>query len=46
MFVVGSSYWNVGIGKNPGEVLEDEEGIKTFENLGKNFAYLLKKLKS
>ncbi|MFX1600410.1 MAG: flavodoxin family protein [Promethearchaeota archaeon] len=46
MFVVGSSYWNLGIGRNPGEVLEDEEGIKTFENLGKNFAYLLKKLKS
>lgn len=46
MFVVGSSYWNVGIGRQPGEVLEDEEGIRTFENLGKNFAYLLKKLKS
>ncbi|MFX0034792.1 MAG: flavodoxin family protein [Candidatus Hermodarchaeota archaeon] len=46
MFVVGSSYWNLGIGRTPGEVLNDEEGIKTFENLGKNFAFLLKKLKS
>jgi multimeric flavodoxin WrbA len=46
MFVVGSSYWNLGIGRNPGEVMEDEEGINTFKNLGKNFAYLLKKLKS
>jgi multimeric flavodoxin WrbA len=46
MFVVGSSYWNLGIGRAPGEVLDDEEGIRTFENLGKNFAYLLKKLKS
>jgi multimeric flavodoxin WrbA len=46
MFVVGSSYWNVGIGKTPGEVLDDEEGIETFENLGKNFTYILKKLKS
>ena len=46
MFVVGSSYWNVGIGRDPGEVLNDEEGIRTFQNLGKNIAYLLKKLKS
>ena len=46
MFVVGSSYWNVGIGRDPGEVLNDEEGIRTFKNLGKNIAYLLKKLKS
>lgn len=46
MFVVGSSYWNLGIGKDPGDVLDDEEGIKTFKNLGRNFAYLLKKLKS
>ncbi|MFX0037988.1 MAG: flavodoxin family protein [Promethearchaeota archaeon] len=46
MFVVGSSYWNLGIGRNPGEVLDDEEGIRTFKNLGKNFAFLLKKLKS
>ena len=46
MIVVGSSYWNLGKGKLPGEVLNDEEGIKTFRNLGKNFAYILKKLKS
>lgn len=46
MFVVGSSYWNLGIGRDPGEVLDDEEGIETFENLGRNFIYLLKKLKS
>ncbi len=44
MFVVGSSYWNVGIGRQAGEVLDDEEGIETFENLGKNFAFLLEKL--
>ncbi|MFX0057340.1 MAG: flavodoxin family protein [Candidatus Hodarchaeota archaeon] len=45
MIVVGSSYWNLGIGREPGEVLEDEEGIKTFKNLGKNMAFVLKKLK-
>lgn len=46
MFVVGSSYWNLGIGLQPGDVMKDEEGVQTFKNLGKNFAYLLKKLES
>jgi len=46
MIVVGSSYWNLGKGKLPGEVLNDEEGIKTFRNLGKNLVFVLNKLKS
>jgi len=46
MFVVGSSYWNLGIGLNPGDVLKDTEGKETFKNLGKNMAYLLQKLDS
>ena len=29
MFVAGSSYWNLGIGLNPGDVANDEEGVKT-----------------
>lgn len=45
MIVPGSSYWNLGLGLNPGDIKDDEEGIKTFENLGKNMAWLLKKLK-
>ncbi|MFX1385486.1 MAG: flavodoxin family protein [Promethearchaeota archaeon] len=45
MFVVGSSYWNLGMGAGPGDVENDEEGIKTFRNLGKNIAFLLKKIK-
>ncbi|MBU0729713.1 MAG: flavodoxin family protein [Proteobacteria bacterium] len=44
MIVVGSSYWNMGIGGNPGDVLKDEEGIKTMKDLGVNMAWLLKKL--
>ena len=44
MIIPGSSYWNVGFGKNPGEVLKDDEGIATFRDLGKNMAWLLKKL--
>jgi len=47
MFVVGSSYWNLGLNPNvmdPEDFNKDEEGIQTFKNLGKNFAYLLEKL--
>ena len=47
MFVVGSSYWNLGLNPNvmdPEDFNKDEEGIETFKNLGKNFAYLLGKL--
>ncbi|MGZ7168682.1 MAG: flavodoxin family protein, partial [Halobacteriota archaeon] len=40
----GSSYWNIGIGRMIGEVKDDEEGMETMANLGKNMAWLLKKL--
>jgi len=44
MIVVGSSYWNVGIGRDPGAVKEDAEGIRTMQTLGQNMAWLLKKI--
>ena len=44
MIVVGSSYWNVGIGRNPGEVNSDLEGVQTMKALGRNMAWLLKKI--
>jgi multimeric flavodoxin WrbA len=44
MIVPGSTYWNLGVGRLPGECLEDEEGVQTFVNLGQNVAWLLKKL--
>ncbi|MGZ4902001.1 MAG: flavodoxin family protein [Halobacteriota archaeon] len=44
MIVPGSSYWNIGIGRMIGEVKDDEEGMETMANLGKNMAWLLKKL--
>ena len=47
MYIVGSSYWNLGVNPNPGNpgaIEEDSEGISTFQNLGKNFAHILKKL--
>ena len=45
MIVPGSSYWNIGIGRDKGDVETDEEGIKTMETLGENMAWLLKKIK-
>jgi multimeric flavodoxin WrbA len=44
MVVPGSSYWNIGRGREPGEVAGDEEGMKTMRDLGRNVAWLLKKL--
>jgi multimeric flavodoxin WrbA len=46
MIVPGSSYWNLAIGRQPGEVNNDTEGIQTMKNLGKNMAWLLNKVKS
>jgi multimeric flavodoxin WrbA len=45
MIVPGSSYWNIGIGLDPGDVEKDEEGIRTMKTLGQNMAWLLKKVK-
>jgi len=46
MIIVGSSYWNIGFGRNKGEVAGDEEGMKTMQQLGENMAWLLEKLHS
>ena len=46
MIVPGSSYWNVGLGRRKGDVEEDEEGLKTMDDLGNNMAWLIKKLKT
>ena len=46
MIIPGSSYWNIGIGLAKGDVEKDEEGLKTMDDLGKNMAWLIKKLKT
>ncbi len=46
MMVPGSSYWNMGIGREKGEVLKDDEGLKTMKVLGENMAWMMKKLYS
>ena len=44
MIIPGSSYWNIGIGREIGDVEEDAEGMATMETLGRNMAWLMKKL--
>jgi multimeric flavodoxin WrbA len=44
MVVPGSNYWNVGVGRQIGEVDSDEEGMETMQRLGENMAWLLKKI--
>jgi multimeric flavodoxin WrbA len=45
MVIPGSSYWNMGIGRKPGDVMSDAEGLEIMKTLGKNMAWLLKKIK-
>ena len=44
MITVGSSYWNIGVGREIGEVEKDEEGLSTMSILGENMAWLIKKV--
>ena len=44
MIIPGSSYWNMTLALEPGDVQKDEEGIRTFETLGRNMAKLLKQI--
>ena len=45
MIIPGANYWNVGIGREKGEVEGDVEGRGTMEVLGKNMAWILRALK-
>ena len=45
-FMPGSTYWNIAFGRERGEVNQDEEGLTTARNFGKNIALLVKKLKT
>ncbi len=46
LILVGSTYWNVGFGMEPGESKGDDEGVETMKNFGANLAKLLIKLSS
>jgi hypothetical protein len=43
MTIPGSSCWNLAVGREKGEVLKDENGMRTMRVLGENMAWLLKK---
>ncbi|MFC1908159.1 flavodoxin family protein [Chloroflexota bacterium] len=45
-FMPGSTYWNIAFGLKRGGVEEDEEGLSTAWNFGKNIALLVKSLKT
>ena len=40
-----SIYWNMGMGREKGEIVNDKEGMDTFRILGENMAWLLRKIK-
>lgn len=44
MPVVSSQYWNMVYGQTPGQAAEDEEGMQTMRTLGRNMAWIIKKL--
>ncbi|UCE55121.1 MAG: flavodoxin family protein [Desulfobacterales bacterium] len=44
MIVVGSSNWNLGFGREKGQVLQDLKALETMQTLGRNMAWLLKKV--
>ena len=44
MVTVGSSYWNIGVGRERGDVEGDAEGMRTMRTLGENMAWLLERL--
>lgn len=44
-FVIpGSTYWNIAVGRQPGEVSRDDEGMRTAYNFGENVAWVIKTL--
>lgn len=44
MIMIPSVYWNMAIGHNAEEVLQDEEGMEIMRNLGRSMAWMLKVL--
>jgi len=44
MIIAGSSYWNIGLGLAEKDVERDKEGIEIMRTLGRNMAWLMKKI--
>jgi multimeric flavodoxin WrbA len=45
MIVPGYNYWNMGLGREKGDVEKDEEAQGTMRTLGQNMVWLLKQIK-
>jgi multimeric flavodoxin WrbA len=45
MIVPGSTYWNIAFGREPGEVENDEEGMRTVRKFAENVGWLLGKMR-
>jgi multimeric flavodoxin WrbA len=47
MFIVGSTYWNLGFGgRNGDEVPNDKEGMENMLDVGRSMAFLLQRIKT
>lgn len=44
MIIPCASYWNLFLAREEGEMLQDGEAVATFQNLGENMAWLLKRI--
>ena len=44
MVIIGSTYWNIGLGQEMGEVADDQDGLEAMRQLGENMLWMLKKL--
>jgi len=44
MIICGSTYWNIVFGREPGQALEDQEGMETVLRFAWNVTHLIKKL--
>ena len=42
--IVGSQYWNISFGRDPGEASQDAEGMQTMRTLARNMAWALRNL--
>jgi hypothetical protein len=45
MIIPGSTYWNMTLSRDIGDIEKDEEGKASFATLGKNMAWLLKRIR-
>lgn len=46
MIIPGSTYWNGLVGRDPGDVLSDKEGLQNLKVLAQNISWLARKLRT